>query len=82
MIEQPILAIITPCYNEEEIINITYQELSRILKGMIDVGKISPNSYICFIDDGSKDKTWELIQNICQNNDAKGIKLSRNGKVL
>lgn len=78
MSKQPILAIIVPCFNEEEVIETAYSELSCILKKLIDNSKISFLSYICFVDDGSDDKTWEIISKISEYNNAKGIKLSRN----
>lgn len=75
---KPVLAIITPCFNEEEIIEKSYCELSSVLKTLIEQKKISSESYVCFVDDGSKDKTWELISEVSKNKDAKGLKLSRN----
>ncbi len=79
MIEKPILAIIVPCYNEEEVVNATYSALSDVLKPLIESGKIATNSYICFVDDGSKDTTWEIITKLSkENNLTKGLKLSRN----
>lgn len=82
MSKQSVLAIIVPCFNEEEVLEITYKELSCILKKLIDNSKISPSSYICFVDDGSNDMTWELINSFSKNKKdygyAKGIKLSKN----
>lgn len=82
MSERAVLVIIVPCYNEEEVLKITYFALYDILKGLVGNGKISLNSYICFVDDGSKDKTWEIIQKLSKYKDekclVKGIKLSRN----
>lgn len=78
MIENPVLAIIVPCFNEEEVIKQSYFELSAVLQGLIEKQKISPKSFICFIDDGSKDKTWEKISKLSKYNDVKGLKLSRN----
>lgn len=79
MIENPILAIIVPCFNEEDVISITYSKLSSIIKDLVENKKISSKSYICFIDDGSKDKTWELTLELAQKNaDIKGLKLSKN----
>lgn len=74
----PVLAIIVPCLNEEEIIGKSYSELSSVLKTLIEQQKISSDSYICFVDDGSSDKTWELISELSKNKDLKGLKLSRN----
>lgn len=75
---KPVLSIIVPCLNEEEIIEKSYSELSYVLKTLIEQQKISSDSYICFVDDGSSDKTWELISELSKNNDIKGLKLSRN----
>lgn len=75
---KPVLAIITPCLNEEEIIEKSYAELSSVLRTLIEQGKISSESYVCFVDDGSSDKTWALISEVSKNKDAKGLKLSRN----
>lgn len=72
--KSPILAIILPCYNEEKIINTAYQKLTEILNKLKEKNKISKNSYISIIDDGSTDSSWELIRTF----DVKGIKLSRN----
>lgn len=76
--EKPVLAIITPCLNEEEIIEKSYFELSSVLKTLVEQKKISQESYVCFVDDGSSDKTWALISEVSKNKDAKGLKLSRN----
>lgn len=78
MLENPILAIIVPCYNEEEVVKQTYFELSAVVQALIESEKISSQSYICFVDDGSTDKTWEKILKLSKYNDAKGLKLSRN----
>lgn len=75
--KEPVLAIITPCFNEEEVIEKSYSELSSVLKTLIEQKKISSDSYICFVDDGSNDKTWELISEVSKNKDAKGLKLSK-----
>jgi len=73
------LAIVVPCFNEEEVINYTYRELSRILKGLVSEGKISSSSYILFVDDGSQDKTWAQIESLSdKNNDVNGLKLAKN----
>lgn len=82
MINKPILAIIVPCFNEEEVVKSSYTELSSVLNELIENQKVSEASYICFIDDGSSDKTWEIIQELFQSKDkkiyVKGLKLSRN----
>lgn len=58
------LAIIIPCYNEELVIRSTVETLLEVLDGIIAKGKISDDSYIYLVDDGSKDKTWEIIEHL------------------
>lgn len=55
------LAIVVPCYNEEPMIKITSEALRGVLTDLVGKGKISEDSYILFVNDGSKDKTWDLI---------------------
>lgn len=56
------LALVVPCYNEEEVLEISAKELKRVLTDLIDKKKISEDSFVLFVNDGSKDKTWELIE--------------------
>ena len=56
-----ILAVVVPCYNEEEMLPITFESLRGKLNELIEKGKIAPESFVLYVDDGSKDKTWELI---------------------
>ena len=73
------LYIVVPCYNEEEMLPITAQALLRKLDELITQGRITKQSRIMFIDDGSKDKTWEIIEKLSIAAPAfTGIKLSRN----
>lgn len=62
------LVIIAPCYNEEEIIEYSIEQLSMLLDIMIDDGQISADSKVCFVDDGSKDRTVEIIKSHCEKN--------------
>ena len=74
-----ILSIVVPCYNEEEMLPITFEELSKKLEELIQKGKISPDSFMLCVDDGSKDKTWELIEKeSAKNKYVKGLKLAGN----
>lgn len=74
-----ILYIAVPCYNEEEVLPETSKRLLEKLSGLIAKGMVSDKSRILFIDDGSKDKTWQLIESCHQQNEHfSGIKLSRN----
>lgn len=75
----PILTIVVPCYNEEEILPYTFSELKKLMTDMVDEGVISSHSRILFVDDGSKDKTWSYIyKESIQNEFVRGLKLSRN----
>ncbi|KRK79149.1 glycosyltransferase family 2 protein [Companilactobacillus nodensis] len=73
------LSIVVPCYNEEEVLHETTKELTRIVTNLIKSDKIAPNSKIVFVDDGSKDQTWNLIDEFSKENEiVSGVKLSRN----
>ncbi|SMC10176.1 glycosyltransferase family 2 protein [Nitratiruptor tergarcus] len=72
------LAMVVPCYNEEEVLPKTKKELEKLLHILIEKGLISQESFICFVDDGSKDKTWNLIEDFAKESHIKGLKLSRN----
>ena len=56
------LAIVVPCYNEEEVLKIASKTLRDVLDDLIKKGKIAAESFILFVNDGSKDRTWELIE--------------------
>lgn len=56
------LAIIVPCYNEEEVFKMASEALRGVLKDLIRKEKISPDSFLLFVNDGSKDRTWDLIE--------------------
>ncbi len=73
------LYIVVPCYNEEEVLPETSKQLLEKVKQLISQEKISPESRIVFVDDGSKDKTWQLIEQYHNENKYfSGVKLSRN----
>lgn len=73
------LWLVIPCYNEEEVLPETSMRLYKIMSDMISNGKISPESKIAFVNDGSKDSTWKLIEKYHANLDIfVGINLSRN----
>ncbi len=76
---KPILAITIPCYNEELCIESTVNSLFEVLNDLIKKDKISEQSFIYCIDDGSKDKTWEIISRLHEANPlVKGAKFVRN----
>lgn len=62
------LFIVIPCYNGEEVLPITSKMFLEELEDLIHKGKISDNSRILFVNDGSKDKTWEIIENLAAEN--------------
>ena len=74
------LAIIVPCYNEELVVKSTVETLLGVLDSIIAKGKISPESYIYLVDDGSKDCTWEIIENLhnIYGSRVKAVKFIRN----
>lgn len=74
-----IMYIVIPCYNEEEMLPITAKALIQKMDTLIAEQRISPLSKVMFVDDGSKDKTWELIERFHRSCDLfTGVKLSRN----
>ncbi len=73
------LYLAIPCYNEEEVLRDSASKLAQKYNDMMNSGRISSDSKIVFIDDGSKDRTWEIIAQLHSENPVfQGIKLSRN----
>ena len=71
--------LVVPCYNEEEVLCETAKRLELKMKTLIDNKDINKYSRVIFVDDGSKDKTWSIIEELKNNNELfGGIKLSRN----
>lgn len=73
------LAIIVPCFNEEEMLAITTKALSNVVQDLIKKSKISEDSFILYVDDGSSDNTWNMIED--QHKSSKeifGLKLAGN----
>ncbi|MCI8977770.1 glycosyltransferase family 2 protein [Lachnospiraceae bacterium 54-11] len=74
-----VLYLVIPCYNEEEVLPETSSRLLEKLGSLIKLGKISEKSRVIFVNDGSKDRTWEIIEELHQKNRIfGGINLSRN----
>ncbi|MCQ2011576.1 MAG: glycosyltransferase family 2 protein [Sporolactobacillus sp.] len=77
--EEPILTIVVPCYNEEAVLDETTKRLRTVLLQACRDQLISFRSTILFVDDGSNDRTWEIIDSAAQENqEITGLKLSRN----
>lgn len=76
---KPTLYIVIPCYNEQEVLPITAPKFLDKVKELEQQGKVSNQSRVLFVNDGSKDKTWEIINELAESNEYyKGICLSRN----
>ena len=76
---EKILYLVIPCYNEEEVLPITQKALKEKMDNLIKNKKISKDSKVMFVNDGSKDKTWELIEEYHKEDPLfVGVKLSRN----
>lgn len=75
----PRLYIVIPCYNEETVLPITAPLFLEELNGLIDQGQVAGDSRILFVNDGSKDRTWQIILQMSKENESiQGISLSRN----
>ncbi|MBQ1896407.1 MAG: glycosyltransferase family 2 protein [Lachnospiraceae bacterium] len=74
------LAIVVPCYNEEEVLGMSSEALRGVLNDLVSKGKISPDSFVLFVNDGSADKTWSLIEeeHFKYPGQVFGVKLARN----
>ena len=73
------LYIVVPCYNEEQVLDVTAGRLLEKIKSLEEGGAISPESRILFVDDGSRDRTWEIISALhAKDRRFLGVKLSRN----
>jgi polyisoprenyl-phosphate glycosyltransferase len=77
--ERSTLGVVIPCYNEEEVLPETAQRMKAVIVRLISLGKISGHSRVIFVDDGSRDRTWDLIERLSSESPLfAGIKLSRN----
>lgn len=73
------LYVVIPCYNEEEVLQETAKRIKEKMQELIGKKKISPQSHVVFVNDGSKDRTWTLITQLHEENPLfSGINLSRN----
>ena len=73
------LATVSPCYNEEEVLHQSVERLTALFKRMMSEGLISDDSMMVFVNDGSRDKTWQIISQLHKENKfVRGINLTRN----
>ncbi len=71
--------IVVPCYNEQEVLHETTKRLDEKMRSLVSSGTINDNSRVIYVDDGSKDKTWQIIEEINASDTLfRGVKLSRN----
>jgi glycosyltransferase involved in cell wall biosynthesis len=76
---KPIIGIVSPCYNEQEVLPETAARLNDLLTALIEENIISGKSFIVFVDDGSRDKTWEITETLATHYALiKGLKLAGN----
>lgn len=77
--EQPVLYLVIPCYNEENVLPLTSGLFAQKIRSLVSLGKISEKSRVLFVNDGSRDKTWEIISDLSRKQEVfEGICLSRN----
>ena len=75
----PVLYIVIPCYNEEEALPITAEKLIALTDDMIRRSLIDANSRITLVDDGSRDRTWQVVSDLCKRDKRfEGVKLAHN----
>lgn len=74
-----VLSVVIPCYNEEEVLPETAKRLGNLLDSMVSENLVHAESHLCFVDDGSRDRTWPIIQELANgSNHVRGLKLARN----
>lgn len=62
------LSIVVPCYNEKDVLYETSSRLTEVLNKLVSAGKVSSDSFVLFVNDGSTDNTWEIIKELFENN--------------
>jgi len=73
------LALVCPCYNEEAVLDASAQKLIKLLDRLASCGKVSRDSFILFVNDGSRDQTWEIIKRLHEADSRfKGLDLAHN----
>ena len=75
----PVLYIVIPCYNEQEVLPVTSGMFLEKINSLIEKGRVAPESRVVFVNDGSKDNTWNIIQELAKSDEHfEGVCLSRN----
>lgn len=78
MADTPVLWIVIPCYNEEQVLPVTSEMFLKKLNTLISDGAVAEDSRLLFVNDGSGDRTWEIINELSADRHVMGISLSRN----
>ena len=73
---KPVIGFILPCYNEQQVIGHTSAQLLQLLSGLKQQNVIDGKSFIAFVDDGSRDRTWSIIEELSLHPDVRGLKLA------
>ena len=75
----PVLYIVIPCYNEQEVLPVTSGMFLEKITSLIEKGRVAPERRVVFVNDGSKDNTWNIIQDLAKSDEHfEGVCLSRN----
>lgn len=79
MDRKPVLYIVIPCYNEQEVLPVTAPVFRQKIRSLEAAGQIAPGSRVLLVDDGSRDRTWEIISELSKTDPVfQGLRLSRN----
>ncbi|EHL04219.1 putative bactoprenol glucosyl transferase-like protein [Desulfitobacterium hafniense DP7] len=79
MLKLKTIYLVIPCYNEEAVLPESAKQIRHIMTNLIEAGKITSASRVCFVNDGSKDNTWEIIEQLNQESSLfSGINLAHN----
>ena len=78
MTQKPVLYLVVPCYNEEAVLPQTAPLFADKLQNLVAAGRISAESRVLYVDDGSRDGTWDSIRSLAAAGPAEGLRLSRN----
>src|SRR5690348_318182 len=75
----PTLSVVVPCYNEDEVLSETADRIAAVLRRLMETQIVGADSHVLWVDDGSRDRTWTIIQELFQKSSLmRGLKLSRN----
>ena len=78
-LEKPVLGLVLPCYNEEQVLPLAAERLGAELAALVADDVVDASSYVCFVDDGSSDRSWQVIERLAAGDTRfRGLKLSRN----